>query len=126
MQRDARGHRNRSTIRLFWDEDLSPLVPQALRVLRFHTTWVGASDEGIPARGSSDATLVEFAKTANEIIVTSNHDMMTLCHEAGQRFVWLDPHGRTLPYEAQVLLVFSQISTWQQILTESRSDCVRA
>lgn len=99
-------------------------MPRALRVLRFRTTWVGAPDEGVPLKGSTDAELVAFAQRTNQVIVTSNHDMMTLCDEAGQRFVWLDPRGRTLTYEAQVLLVFSQIASWEQILSEQEHVCV--
>lgn len=101
-------------------------MPRALRVLRFRTTWVGAPDECVPLKGSTDAELVAFAQRTNQVIVTSNHDMMTLCDEAGQRFVWLDPRGRTLTYEAQVLLVFSQIASWEQILSEQEHVCVHA
>lgn len=126
LRRDADGHRRRTRVRLLWDENLSPRVPEALRVLRFNTTWVGATDTGAPARGSTDADLVAFAKRTNQVIVTMNHDMMTLCHEADQRFVWLDPRGRKLGLEEQVLLVFTQIATWEEILSESRDGCVRA
>lgn len=116
----------RPWVRLLWDENLSSLVPQALRVLRFHTTWVGSVDDDAPPRGSSDADVVEFAQKTNQVIVTSNHDMMTLCDELGQRFVWLDPKGKTLAREAQVLLVFQQIAMWEQLLLEHPEMCVHA
>jgi predicted nuclease of predicted toxin-antitoxin system len=111
---------------LLWDELLSELVAQALRVLQFQVTWVGASDPGVPARGQSDEAIVEFAQRTNQIIVTSNHDMMTLCAEVGQRFVWIDPHRRPLTREEQVLLAFSQIATWESLLNDHPTMCVVA
>lgn len=122
----TRAQRDRPRVRLLWDENLSSLVPQALRVLQFRTTWVGAPDDGVPPQGSSDAEVVTFAHKTSQVIVTSNHDMMTLCDEVGQRFVWLDPRGRTLAREAQVLLVFQQIAAWEQILNEQPDMCIRA
>lgn len=122
----TRSRRHRPRIRLLWDENLSSLVPKALRVLDFRTTWVGAEDDGAPPQGSSDADVVEFAKRTNQVIVTSNHDMMTLCDELGQRFVWLDPRGRTLAREAQVLLVFQQIAAGEQLLIEQPGTCIHA
>lgn len=116
----------RPRIRLLWDENLSSLVPQALRVLGFRTTWIGAPDTGVPPQGSSDAIVVEFARSNNQVIVTSNHDMMTLCDEVDQRFIWLDPRGRKLTREAQVLLVFQQIAEWERILLDQPEMCVRA
>lgn len=118
--------RQRPRIRLLWDENLSSLVPQALRALQFRTTWVGAVDDGAPPQGSPDAVVVEFAQRTNQVIVTQNHDMMTLCDEVGQRFVWLDPRGKALAREAQVLVVFQQIAQWEQILLEQPEMCVRA
>ena len=118
--------RSRPRVRLLWDEDLSSLVPQALRILGFPTTYVGANDQGVPAKGSTDRDVVEYARRANQVIVTHNHDMMTLCAELGQRFVWLDPRGKQLTREAQVLLVFQQIARWEAILTQSPEACVHA
>jgi predicted nuclease of predicted toxin-antitoxin system len=110
---------------LLWDELLSPKVPQALRVLGFATTHVGSDDE-VPARGSSDRMVLAFAQQANEIIVTSNHDMMLICAEVGQRFVWLDPRGRHYSRVEQVLLVFSQIERWEELLVTRPDGCVRS
>lgn len=56
--------------------------------------------------------------------MTSNHDMMLLCDEAGQRFAWIDPRGRRLRREEQVLLCFGQIQRWEEILEAGL--CVRA
>jgi hypothetical protein len=58
------------------------------------------------------------------VIVTSNHDMMLLCDEAGQRFVWTDPRGRQFRREEQVLLCFQQIRAWEEILESGQ--CVHA
>ena len=88
----------RPRVRLLWDELLSPLVPQALAILKFNANYIG-SRSGSPApppRGSADEDIVTFAKRTNQVIVTSNHDMMLICEQAGQRFVWIDPHGRKL------------------------------
>ena len=122
VDRPAKPH-----IRLLWDEDLSLLVPKALRVLGFRTTYVGSPDEqGVPSKGTPDSGVVEFAQRTNQIIVTRNHDMMTLCADRGQRFVWLDPRGKRLSREQQVLLVFTQIHDWQQHLADDPTCCVLA
>jgi hypothetical protein len=60
------------------------------------------------------------------VIVTSNHDMMLLCAEAGQRFVWLDPRSRQLNAKEQVVLVFNQIDRWEQLLADNPDGCVHA
>jgi predicted nuclease of predicted toxin-antitoxin system len=113
-------------VRLIWDELLSHPVAKAVRALGFRVTWVGSDDEGVPARGSSDAAVIEFARRTNQVVVTSNHDMMTLCDELGQQFVWIDPRGRQLERTDQVLLVFGQISQWERILASVDRPCVRA
>lgn len=109
-----------------WDELLSPRVPRALRVLGFSTTHVGNRDDGAPDRGSHDAEVLAYSRQTNQVIVTSNHDMMLICVEADQRFVWLDPRGRQLSAREQVLLVFTQIERWQALLTTQQSRCVHA
>lgn len=101
-------------------------VAKALRALGLRVTWIGSTDDGVPAKGSSDAEVIDFALGANQVIVTKNHDMMMLCHEAGQRFVWLDPYGRKHEREEQVVIVFSQIRQWQQILDLDDRLCVRS
>lgn len=55
-----------------------------------------------------------------------NHDMMMICAEAGQRFVWIDPRGRQLSAVEQVLLVFSQIEVWERLLAADQGVCVRS
>jgi hypothetical protein len=70
--------------------------------------------------------VLEHALRTNQVIVTSNHDMMMICAEAGQRFVWLDPRGRQYSRADQVLIVFTQIDQWGQILAQNSTQCVRA
>ena len=122
----TRRQAQRPRVRLLWDEDLSTLVPKALRVLDFRVTYVGSDDTGVPVKSSTDRAVVEYALSTNQVIVTKNHDMMTLCAEVGQRFVWLDPRGKALTREAQVLLVFRQIAEWERILNELPAVCVLA
>ena len=52
--------------------------------------------------------------------------MMTLCDELGQRFVWLDPRGKKLSREHQVVLVFQQVREWEQFLAADSATCVVA
>jgi predicted nuclease of predicted toxin-antitoxin system len=105
---------------------LSPKVPRALRVLGFATSHVGHDDDGAPPRGSSDRDVLDYARHTTQIIVTSNHDMMLICAEAAQRFVWLDPRGRQYSRAEQVLIVFTQIEQWETLLHGDPDCCVRA
>jgi predicted nuclease of predicted toxin-antitoxin system len=109
---------------LIWDEQLSHPVARALRELGFNTTYVGAPDHGVPPKSSTDGEVIAYALRTNQVIVTSNHDMMLLCDEAAQRFVWIDPRGRRLRREEQVMLCFGQIARWEEILASG--SCVRA
>jgi predicted nuclease of predicted toxin-antitoxin system len=113
-------------VRLLWDELLSPLVPQALRILGFNTSYIGNDLDGQPPKGTPDEDIVAHSLQRNLIIVTSNHDMMEICAEAGQRFVWVDPRRRQLRQHEQVLLVFQQIARWQLLLDAEPTMCVRA
>jgi predicted nuclease of predicted toxin-antitoxin system len=112
--------------RLLWDENLSQSVPRALRELGYRTSYVGDADYDQPGNGSTDDQVIAHALQRNLVIVTSNHDMMQLCDERGQRFVWIDPRGRQLARREQVLLAFVQIDEWQAILEAGQPNCVRA
>ncbi len=116
----------RPQIRLLWDELLSPKVPQALRVLGYSVSHIGHPTDNQPVRGSTDQQIVEHALQTNTVIVTSNHDMMQICAEAGQRFIWLDPRGRQLTRAKQLLLVLEQIDDWNSIVESNSTDCVHA
>jgi predicted nuclease of predicted toxin-antitoxin system len=76
--------------------------------------------------GAPTSEVLAFARRTNQIIVTSNHDMMLICAEADQRFVWLDPRGRQYSRVEQVLVVFSQIERCEQHLGSDPSLCVRS
>ncbi len=115
-----------ASLRLLWDELLSWRVPEALRILGYRTSYVGRDQDDAPPRTSTDEVVISHAKKVNEIIVTSNHDMMLLCAEAGQRFVWLDPRGRQLTRAEQVLLVLRQIDRWHDLLAADEQSCIRA
>ncbi len=119
----TRRKRGIPALRLLFDEPLSGKVARALGVLDFHVIRVG--QEWAPPYGASDTVIVEFARQRNQVIVTSNHDMMTLCHEESVPFVWLDPRGKQLHLEEQVLLVFKQIREWDRLFAEG-AECVRA
>ena len=97
-----------------------------MRELGFSTTYVGNEGDAAPARGSPDSDVLEFAQRTRQIIVTSNHDMMLICAEAGQRFIWIDPRGRQYSAREQVLLVFSQIEEWERLLGSPNGACVRS
>jgi predicted nuclease of predicted toxin-antitoxin system len=94
----------KSRVRLLWDELLSHLVPDAPRVLGFNTSYVGHVGDDAPVRGSTDQEVLDHARRTRQTIVTSNHDMMLICAEAGQAFVWLDPRSRQYSRLEQVLI----------------------
>lgn len=74
-----------------------------------------------------DSTVLEHATRFNQIIVTSNLDMILLCVERDQPVVWIDPRGRQLRREDLVLLVFKNIRDWAQRLDETAEPvCLRA
>ena len=112
--------------RLLWDELLTPMVPRALRELGLRASYVGHQTDGSPRRGSTDEAIIEYAKRTNQVIVTSNHDMMLLCSEEGQRFVWLDPRGKQMGGIEQTLIIFEQIEDWESILDSNPDVCVRS
>lgn len=125
--RERRRARNSTPqIRLLWDELLSPLVPQALRILMYNATYVGNTEDKQPPKGASDEDIVAHARHTHQVIVTSNHDMMQICAEAAQPFVWIDPRGRQLTRARQVLLVLQQVDRWVELLGADPTVCIHA
>lgn len=55
----------------------------------------------------------------NQVIVTSNHDMILICAEAGEPVIWIDPRGRQFRRIELVPLVFGRIEEWQAMLAEA-------
>ena len=60
-------------------------MASALRELGYNVSYVGNEQDGAPPRGSSDQTIIDHARTTNQVVVTSNHDMILLCLEQPQR-----------------------------------------
>ena len=70
--------------------------------------------------------MLSHAAGANQIIVTSNLDMILLCVERRQRVVWLDPRGRQLRRADLVLMVFRNIYDWTERLRNTTDPvCLR-
>lgn len=104
----------RPQIRLLFDENLPWRVAEALQVLDLPVSYVGddKANPASPVRGSSDEVVLKHAERFNQIVVTSNLDMILLCVERRQRVVWIDPRGRQLLREDFVVLAFKNISNW--------------
>lgn len=114
-------------MRLLFDELLPWKVPAALRILGYNASWVGNDDDDAPARGSSDEVVLNHARRTNQVVVTSNHDMIILCAEQGESVIWLDPHGRKITRDEMVVLVFREVAAWQAMLDEASGPvCLRA
>lgn len=106
--------RHRVNVRLLFDENLPWRVAAALQVLELPVSYVG-DDQASPAsppRGSSDQIVLEHAERVNQIVVTSNLDMILLCVERRQRVIWIDPRGSHFRREDLVVLAFKNISSW--------------
>ena len=120
---------DRAETRLLFDENLSWRVASALRELEFSVSYVGdkSASPVSPHRGSADEVVLNHAGKANQIIVTSNLDMILLCVERRQAVIWIDPWGRQFRREDLVLLVFRNINDWTERLGgASEPVCVRA
>ena len=89
--------------------------------------YVGHEEDGAPTRGSSDQTIIEFAKDTNQVVVTSNHDMVLLYFEQQQPVIWLDPRGRKITRDEMVILVFRAAREWEDLLQSATGPvCIRA
>lgn len=70
--------------------------------------------------------MLDHARKTNQVIVTSNHDMIMLCAEEDESVIWIDPRGRQLRRTEFVPLVFGRVEEWQEMLAEARDPvCVR-
>lgn len=56
------------------------------------------------------------AKRTNQVVVTSNHDMVLLCAEEGESVIWIDPRGRQFRRTEFVALAFGRVEEWQELL----------
>lgn len=91
----------------------------ALRALGINASHVGHDEDGAPPRGSDDAVVLEYARSTNQIVVTSNHDMILLCAEENESVIWIDPRGRQFRRVELVPLVFLSVEEWQRLLAEA-------
>lgn len=105
-------------MRFLFDENLPWQVAEALRVLGIKVSYVGRKQDRSPARGSSDEAIYAHAKRTNQIVVTSNHDMILLCIGKGGFVIWIDPYGRQIKRNEMVMLVFGAIPEWERRLAE--------
>lgn len=100
-------------------------VAESLRALEYRVSYVGNDQQ--PPRGSTDEDVLDPARKPNQVVVTSNHDMIMLCAEVGESGIWLDPRGRQLRREEHVVLAFTNIVEWQLLLRQASAPvCVRA
>ena len=120
---------SRSRIRLLFDENLPWRVPAALQILELRASYVGddRANPPSPARGSTDAIVLAHARRANQVIVSSNLDMVLLCVENQQSVIWIDPHGRQFRREELAVLVFKNHHVWARLLNSSDLPlCIRS
>ncbi len=113
------GKRVRPQTRFLFDENLPYKVARALQALDFRVSHVGHVEHGQPARGSSDAEVLAHAARTNQVIVTSNLDMVMLCAEQGQPVVWIDARGRQYTSDQLAALALLGIAEWDRKLTQA-------
>ncbi len=102
-------------------------MASALRELGYNVSYVGHEKDGAPSRGSSDQTILNYARTTNQVVVTSNHDMILLCLEQAQPVIWLDPRGRKITRDEMVILVFRAAREWTEMLESATGPvCIHA
>lgn len=71
--------------------------------------------------------VLEHARIANQIIVTTNHDMIVLCAEEGESVIWLTPRDKDISLEALTWMCFSQLHEWQRLLEDASGPiCIMA
>lgn len=104
---------------MLFDELLSWRVARALRELGIRASHVGHEGDGAPPRGSADADVLAHAKRTNQVVVTSNHDMILLCAQEAESVIWIDPRGRQFKRTELVPLVFTRVEAWQDLLSDA-------
>lgn len=77
---------------------------------------MGHEGDEAPQRGSSDGIVLDYARRTNQVVVTSNHDMILLCAEEGESVIWIDPRGRQFKRTELVPLVFTRVEEWTELL----------
>ena len=101
-------------------------MARALRELGFNTSHVGNQVDQSPLRGSLDEEVLAHAKQHGQTVVTSNHDMILLCHEQSESVVWIDPRGRQFTVDDLALVAFKGIADWERRLNSASGPvCVK-
>lgn len=90
-----------------------------MRELGIRASHVGHEGDKAPARGSGDAAVLDHARKTNQVVVTSNHDMILLCAEENESVIWIDPRGRQFKRTEFIPLVFTRIEEWQAMLANA-------
>lgn len=99
----------------------------ALRALDFRVSHVGHAGDKAPRRGATDDAVLDHARRTNQVVVTSNHDLILLCAQERVPVVWIDPRGRQFRRSEMVLICFREIAVWERLLAEGDGPmCVRA
>ncbi len=102
-------------------------MASALRQLEYNASYVGNEKDSAPPRGSSDQEIIDHARATNQVVVTSNHDMILLCLEQHQSVIWLDPRGRKVTRDEMVVLVFRAAREWEDLLQSAAGPvCIRS
>ena len=102
-------------------------MASALRELDYNASYVGNEQDDAPPRSSSDQMIIDHARTTNQVVVTSNHDMILLCLEQRQSVIRLDPRGPNITWEEMVVLVFRAAREWDELLRSATGPaCIRA
>lgn len=73
-------------------------MARALKSLDLNVNWIGGSKQ--PPKSTDDEDILGWVRRTNQVVVTTNHDMVVLCAEAGETVIWLDPRDRDITLEA--------------------------
>lgn len=100
-------------------------MARALKSLDLNVNWIGGSKQ--PPKSTDDEDILGWVRRTNQVVVTTNHDMVVLCAEAGETVIWLDPRDRDISLEALTLMCFEQVAEWERALEgASRAVCIVA
>lgn len=118
-----------SSLRFFFDENLSHRIPTELRHRGYDVSWVGDTQSGAPDRGTEDSEVLLFASETGRIIVTSDRGVVLICAQRRQSVIWFNPHGRRSPQlrrREQAALIYNEINQWVRLYAESMPPvCIR-
>lgn len=119
--------RDRPSLRLLFDEQLSARVARALYELGFRVSHVGNANDGAPRLGAPDDEILAHATRTNQVVVTTDHGMIVLAAELGIAVLWVDPRGRPFTVDQLALLCFQRIHEWERLFQDAgRPVCIRA